>query len=205
MRALASQSLEVCAPVNKDLLVPQRVISKWGRRVCGVDPPTSVPIAFSWGVVPRDRENRGRNVQRMEVAEEGDSEETVVVSVPQPTSRHQRIFSLSTGPRAPRATLEDLWLHCRGREEGMDTVRLPLCMSAWRLFSSKPVSRAVPLIWDHLQWGGGVNSKGQCSHLWSSGHPAAVEGTGLDRGAAGVWLEGQTEVFWGLCMPTDQI
>lgn len=146
MHTLASQSLEVCAPVDKELLVPQRVISKWGGRVCGVDPPTSVPIAFSCGVVPSDRGNRGRNVQRMEVAEEGDSEERVVVSVPQPPPRHQCIFSLSAGPRAPRATLEDLWLHCRGREGGMDTVCLPLSMSTWRLFSSEPVSRAVPLI-----------------------------------------------------------
>lgn len=80
----------------------------------------------------------------------------------------------------------------------MDTVSLPLSMSAWRLFSSEPMSRAVPLIWDHLQWGGGVSSKGQCANPWSSNsssNPAAVEGTGQDRGAAVVWLEGQTEVF----------
>lgn len=57
---------------------------------------------------PGDGGNRGKNVQRMEVAEEGDSEERVVVSMSQPPSYCQRIFNLSAGPRAPRAKLEGL-------------------------------------------------------------------------------------------------
>lgn len=86
----------------------------------------------------------------------------------------------------------------------MDTVCLLLSMSSWRLFSSKPASRALPLIWDHLQRGGGVSSKGQCADPWSSNRsvsPAPVEGTGQGRGAAGVRLAVHTEVFWGCVCP----
>lgn len=57
---------------------------------------------------PGNGGNRGKKVQRMEVAEEGDSEERVVVSMPQLPAYCQRIFNLSAGPRAPRAKLEGL-------------------------------------------------------------------------------------------------
>lgn len=132
------------------------------------------------------------------MAEEGDSEEGVVVSMPQPPPHHQCIFNLRAGPRAPRAKLEGLWYTESGREKWTH------CTIPWRLFSSKPVSRAVPLIWDHLQRGGGISSKGQCANPWnynSSGNPAAENGTAQDRRAAGVWLEGHTEVFWGFVCP----
>lgn len=81
----------------------------------------------------------------METAKDRDSEEGLVVSMPQPPPRCQRIFNLSAGPRAPQAKLEGLWLHCRGREGGRGTVWLPLSVSAWRLFSSEPVERRAEL------------------------------------------------------------
>lgn len=43
----------------------------------------------------------------------------------------------------------------------MGTMCLPLSMSAWRLFSGEPVSRAMLPVWDHLEQGGGISSKGQ--------------------------------------------
>lgn len=84
----------------------------------------------------------------------------------------------------------------------MGTMCLPLSMSAWRLFSGEPVSRAMLPVWDHLEQGGGISSKGQHAIAWSShssGSPAAVEGTGQDQGSAGVWLEGQHRSSGGVC------
>lgn len=54
MCALASQSLEVCAPIAKDLLVPQRVIPKWveGSVVCTLLPLSLLltPVVLSLGM-----------------------------------------------------------------------------------------------------------------------------------------------------------